>query len=307
MKEANNPNIFLPDEGLLTLMGKNVSELETTLGEPDRVDPSYYDYEWWVYQQDFNYYVQFGVKDSIVVTGYAIGQDVNVSPFAIGQSSAQLFSAYTFNPNFDLEFNGNPYRFEMSEDDLNTQPILQVGDIFVQLYIDKFTETLSSIRFLDAETLLKHRPYELVYRGELIEPASVEGAKELLIEEGKERQIFDITNMMRKRHNLSILEWDEATAVVALGHSKDMFESEDFSHTSKTYGDLADRLDAGKVIYQLAGENIAANYIDAPAVVEGWLNSKGHRESMLNNDFTHLGVGVYKKHYTQNFIQKWKE
>ena len=25
----------------------------------------------------------------------------------------------------------------------------------------------------------------------------------------------------------------------------------------------------------MAGENIATNYIDAPAVVEGWLNSKG--------------------------------
>ena len=86
-----------------------------------------------------------------------------------------------------------------------------------------------------------------------------------------------------------------------------MYESDQFSHISEKSGELKDRLEANEVIYQIAGENIAANYLDAPAVIEGWLNSKGHRESLLNEEFTHLGVGVYKKHYTQNFIGKWQE
>jgi uncharacterized protein YkwD len=62
-------------------------------------------------------------------------------------------------------------------------------------------------------------------------------------------------------------------------------------------------LTAANVPFQMAGENIAAHYVDGPAVVEGWLNSKGHRESLLSGDFTHLGVGVYQKYYTQNFIR----
>ena len=65
---------------------------------------------------------------------------------------------------------------------------------------------------------------------------------------------------------------------------------------------MAHRLEVGKVTYRSAGENIAANYVDAIAVTEGWLNSKGHRESLLNKEFTQLGVGVYEKYYTQNFI-----
>jgi uncharacterized protein YkwD len=86
-----------------------------------------------------------------------------------------------------------------------------------------------------------------------------------------------------------------------------MYETDNFSHTSEKFGELSDRLDVGDVFYQLAGENIAANYIDGPAVVEGWLNSKGHRETLLNKEYTHLGVGVYHKYFTQNFIQKWDE
>lgn len=52
------------------------------------------------------------------------------------------------------------------------------------------------------------------------------------------------------------------------------------------------------------GENIAYNYVDGPAAVEGWLNSEGHRKALLNQDYTHLGVGVKEKYYTQNFIKK---
>lgn len=56
--------------------------------------------------------------------------------------------------------------------------------------------------------------------------------------------------------------------------------------------------------FQQAGENIAYNYVDGPAAVEGWLNSEGHRKALLNEDYTHLGVGVDHKYYTQNFIKQ---
>jgi len=102
------------------------------------------------------------------------------------------------------------------------------------------------------------------------------------------------------------LKWDEKIAEVAFEHSKDMFETSDFSHTSSRYGGLSDRLKAANVEYESAGENIAANYTDGPAVVEGWLNSQSHRESLLNKNYTHLGVGLYQDYYTQDFIQRKK-
>lgn len=296
-----------PKEGLALLIGQNLSVLEKELGKPQRIDESMYDYQWYIYNLDYARYLQVGVEKNRVVTIFAMGENLDVTPFEIGQPVEEIFNTQYIDTNLNIEVNGNSYRFELSDTDLNLRPIVQLGDVFVQLYIDRFTGNLSSVRFLNSETLIKQRPYELVYRGALIKP--LEPSENMLktIEAGTNQEIFDLTNVLRVRHNLKPLKWDETTAQVAYGHSKDMSENNDFSHTSKKFGSLADRLKTAKVAYQTAGENIAANYTDGPAVVEGWLNSKGHRETLLNKDFTYIGVGVYKKYFTQNFIQKFQK
>ena len=38
----------IPDSGLLSFIGNSAETIEKKLGKPDRVDPSAYDYEWWV-------------------------------------------------------------------------------------------------------------------------------------------------------------------------------------------------------------------------------------------------------------------
>ena len=309
LNEAANEtaSIALPNQGLASLMGKTSKELISELGKPTRIDPSLYDYEWWIYPEAYEKYVQIGITDNKVVTVFVTGAKAEIQPFKIGQSITEIYTTTQVETNINIEHQNGSYRFELSEDDLNSRPLILLGDFFAQLYIDKFTGTLSSVRLLDKESLIKLHPYEMVYRGELLEANLSSEIKEEEVERGKARQIFDLTNVIRVRHGIKPLEWDEQLAEVAYEHSKDMFESEQFSHISEKSGELSDRLEANHVLYQIAGENIAANYIDAPAVIEGWLNSKGHRESLLNEEFTHLGVGVYKKHYTQNFIGKWQE
>jgi uncharacterized protein YkwD len=300
----NNLSTERPEKGLGLLIGQDLSTLTKELGEPQRIDETLYGYQWYVYNLDYSRYVQVGVENNRVVTIFAMGEKLDVSPFEIGQPVQEIFNTQYIDTNLDIELNGNSYRFELNDTDINLRPLIKLGDVFVQLYIDKFTGTLSSIRYLNDETLVKHRPYELVYRGDLIETVEPSVDVWRSIEEGVEKEIFDITNVLRLKHQLKPLLWDEETAKVAYGHSKDMSDNNDFSHISKKFGELSDRLKTANVAYKSAGENIAANYIDGPAVVEGWLNSKGHRESLLNKDFTHLGVGVYQKYYTQNFIQK---
>ena len=296
-----------PNSGMGVLIGQDLAQLKETLGEPQRIDESLYGYQWYIYKTDYARYVQVGVENNKVVTVYAIGEIVDVTPFKLGQPIEEIFNTQVIATNIDIDINGNSYRFELNDTDINIRPLIKLGDIFAQLYIDKFTGSLSSVRFLNDEMLVKQRPYELIFSGELIEPDEPSQEMWNLIEEGTEREILDITNVMRLRHNVKMLMWDEKTSVVAYGHSKDMSDSDDFSHTSKKFGSLSDRLEAAKVAYKSAGENIAVNYTDGPAVAEGWLNSKGHRESLLNEEFTHLGVGVYQKYYTQNFINKSQE
>ena len=43
--------------------------------------------------------------------------------------------------------------------------------------------------------------------------------------------------------------------------------------------------------YWSAGENIAAGYGNSSAVMNGWMNSPGHRSNILNAGFKRLGVG----------------
>ncbi|MEH7305306.1 CAP domain-containing protein, partial [Neobacillus drentensis] len=296
-----------PNEGLALLIGKKEVELEKVLGTPARIDESQYGYQWYIYNQNPKSYLQVGVENKRIVTIFAIGQNLDVAPFEIGQPVEEIFNTHYIDTNFNLEYNRNSYRFELNDTDLNLRPMVQLGDIFVQLYIDKFTGNLSSVRFLDAPTLIKQRPYELVYNGVLIQAPVPSEEMQRKIDENTEQEIFDITNVLRERNKLKSLKWDENTAKAAFQHSKDMSENNDFSHTSKKFGDLAKRLKTADVVYQAAGENIAANYTDGPAVVEGWLNSKGHREALLNNEYTHLGVGVYQKYYTQNFIEKTEQ
>lgn len=47
--------------------------------------------------------------------------------------------------------------------------------------------------------------------------------------------------------------------------------------------------------YGWMGENIAAGYQSPEAVVQGWMNSEGHRKNILNPNFKKIGVGYYNK------------
>ncbi|USK61094.1 CAP domain-containing protein [Peribacillus asahii] len=291
------------ESGLAVTIGEKEAEIKKKFGQPNRVDVSAYGYDWWIYNQNADSYFQLAMENGKVVSAYGIGDKVDISPFKVGQPIDEIYSSVYVEPSVDIETDGSSYRFELSEEDMNMRPIVKIGDIYAQLYLDKMTGTLSSVRFLNEETLLKQRPYELTYSGELMKVDELSEAEWSKVEEGNERQIFDISNIMRKRFNVPALQWDEQTAEVAYLHSYDMSDSDYFSHVSKTQGDLEDRLEKGKVTYHSAGENIAAEYVDAIAVMEGWLNSKGHRDTLLNKEFTHLGVGVYEKYYTQNFIK----
>lgn len=302
--EMIKQQISIPDKGVYTYIGKSSQEIKKLLGDPDRIDRSSYDYDWWIYNSSLSKYMQVGILNDKVVTAFVIGHSVNTTPFKIGEPISNIYKLVSLDNTISLKVNKNDYRFELSEDDLNVRPLLSIGNVFVQLYFDKFTQTLSSIRYMDGETLVKQRPYELIYR-KLISAQDLTSEDWSEIEKGNAQQILDITNVIRSQHNLEPVVWNEKTAEVAFKHSKDMHDENYFSHDSPKYGGLADRLSREDVLYKVAGENIAAKYVDGIAAVEGWLNSADHRETLLNEDFTHLGVGVFEKYYTQNFIETW--
>lgn len=286
------------------VIGLSEEAIKEQYGQPDRKDPSPYGYTWWIYKNE-GLYTQIGVEGGKAVTVYAIGPKISAEPLLTGHPYKYVKETFDILKSVEVEYESGSYQFKLSQDDVVQRPLVSLGnDLYMQLYFDQFTERLSSIRLFTAEVLLIQQPYEVYYRGQMPQQPLILKRNWSKIEAGVEQQIFDITNMIRKRFEKSSVSWHDKVASVAFGHSKDMAINNYFSHISLEGNGLKERLKENEVYYFSAGENIAAQYPDAPATVEGWLNSEGHREALLNEDYNHLGVGVYRYYYTQNFLQK---
>ena len=114
-----------------------------------------------------------------------------------------------------------------------------------------------------------------------------------------------MVNAIRQQYGLPTLKANVKLSEVAREKSDDMRRNGYFDHISPTYGSPFDMMKAFGISYRSAGENIAMVYPTPAAVVEGWMNSEGHRANILNSSFTEIGVGyVADGHYwTQMFIE----
>lgn len=119
-----------------------------------------------------------------------------------------------------------------------------------------------------------------------------------------EREVVRLVNEIRREHGLKTLTLNAALSDVARVKSDDMRSKNYFSHQSPTYGSPFDMMKKFGIKYNTAGENIAKGYVSPRAVVDGWMNSEGHRANILRSSFTEIGVGyVADGHYwTQMFI-----
>lgn len=121
-----------------------------------------------------------------------------------------------------------------------------------------------------------------------------------------EQQVVDLTNKEREKAGLKALKADTELSKVARAKSKDMADNGYFDHNSPTYGSPFDMMKSFGISYKTAGENIAQGQKTPEEVVEAWMNSQGHRENILNPDYTNIGVGYVENgnYWTQQFIGK---
>ncbi len=121
-----------------------------------------------------------------------------------------------------------------------------------------------------------------------------------------EAEVVRLVNRERSKNGLAPLTADWELSRVARYKSQDMKDKNYFSHTSPTYGSPFQMIKSFGISYKSAGENIAKGYATPEAVVNGWMNSSGHRANILNKSFTHIGVGYVAggNYWTQMFITK---
>jgi len=116
-----------------------------------------------------------------------------------------------------------------------------------------------------------------------------------------ERKIYRLTNEARRKHGLSSLTWETSLRDVARAHSVDMLRKNYFSHMSPDGRSPHDRIRSGyPFALSSTGENIWMGTGHDPGetnrlahiIVNNWMSSAGHRQNLLNPEFTDIGVGV---------------
>ncbi|HMD75564.1 MAG TPA: CAP domain-containing protein [Steroidobacteraceae bacterium] len=85
-------------------------------------------------------------------------------------------------------------------------------------------------------------------------------------------------------------------ADVAFGHAADMAEHNYFEHEDLAGRSPADRVKAVGYQEKLVGENIAYGPKTAEEVVQGWLDSPGHCENIMDPRFAEMGIAYAAGH-----------
>jgi len=85
-------------------------------------------------------------------------------------------------------------------------------------------------------------------------------------------------------------------AGVALGHASDMADNNYFEHADLTGHTPADRVRAVGYREKIVGENIAFGPRTAEEVVQGWLDSPGHCENIMDPRFAEMGIAYAAGH-----------
>lgn len=138
-----------------------------------------------------------------------------------------------------------------------------------------------------------------------VSPTEIEGTQPISDElNSYEEQVIRLVNLARRQYNLPALSADPDLCRVARIKAQDMHDAGYFDHTSPVYGSPFDMMLSFGIRYRAAGENIAYGYSTPEAVVNGWLNSQGHRENILSESYTKIGVGYVAdgNYWAQLFI-----
>lgn len=140
---------------------------------------------------------------------------------------------------------------------------------------------------------------DLIYPGQVLNIPLVDAA---VLD--YEKEVVRLVNEIRVKNGLKELTYDWELSRVARYKSQDMKDNRYFSHTSPTYGSPFQMIKNFGLSYRSAGENIAKGYKTPQAVVNGWMNSSGHRANILNASYNRIGVGYVANgnYWTQMFI-----
>ena len=118
-----------------------------------------------------------------------------------------------------------------------------------------------------------------------------------------EAAVLTLVNKERAKAGCKALTSDSKLVLAARRHSQFMADTGKHAHDGIGDGTPQDRIEKAGYAWRGWGENIAWGYTSAASVMDGWMNSPGHKANILNCSYTEIGVGVDRGgvNWTQDF------
>lgn len=110
-------------------------------------------------------------------------------------------------------------------------------------------------------------------------------------------RIIQLINAERKQAGLNELSSSPALSQAAQDKAKDMLAQDYFAHISPSGVTPWFWMQKYNYTYQVAGENLAIDFIQAEDVVAAWLASPSHKENIVHPDYIETGVAVLTGEY----------
>lgn len=291
---VETPELTAPKDQIFSIynieLGESRADVEQETGKPKRISENEYGVSWAAYHENYQNFIMVAYDEKNIVRGLYTNQDLIASSTGIKLGSPkQSVQEHLGTPEsimrkglINYEINGN-----------GEYDVFQLDNSYVTIFYDKHeNNTVTAIQIIDAE--LEQNKNALYTK------------LSQQLQEGFEYQLFDLTNASRKNHGLSILTWDDHVRETAREHSLDMAENHYFSHTNLQGQSPFDRMEQDNIRFITAGENLAYGQFSSIFAHEGLMNSLGHRENILQENYKYLGVGVAfnnesEPYYTENF------
>ncbi|GEN33887.1 MULTISPECIES: CAP domain-containing protein [Aneurinibacillus] len=251
--------------------------------------------KWWVYDRQW-----VGFRDGYVIELFSSDPSAQYNGVKVGITRSEVEKKLKYIAKPEWELYGAKFIFQND----GTEKVLYKSDSHA---IIAYYDTLDNKRLLGLRivnpTELIHKKY-FSYTYQYIRKPNIPSypTETATVNQHAAKQVLWLSNVERAKKNVPALAWSDQAAASAYKHSKDMSDHNYFSHTTYNGKSPFDLMTEQKIKYTLAAENIAMGYPDPIEAVFGWMNSAGHRKSLLNPSFKKLGVGVYGTYYTQHFF-----
>lgn len=206
----------LPVSGLGSYIGQNVESFTEAFGSPTRKDPTIHGEEWWIFGEDETDYVQLGVKNGVITDLFVLGSDLDVAPFKIGMSITEVFQLASFYPTYSVESQGEQVTLELTESDLNYRPLIAFDNqTFAVLMMDRSTNQIIAVRYLNAQSLLQLGVYDSGSAENIEDSYEIDEVDLETVSEANQKQVNEIVGILRKRYDLPALDLNEDLSELA--------------------------------------------------------------------------------------------